>query len=177
MGEPWEFDDNPVQSAVPPSRSRLAWLNELSDDVRFTIIAWVVLCGLAASVLTFVLVWDYWLAGMVMPHWEAWGPAIVIALILAASIASVTFFIRGLFFTSLNPIWLVWGGWLGVAVGALTFAASWFSAAQSWGWLLGLAFGWIPAAIVAVMAAVLAWALAPAVLLLLVVLGAFWLFQ
>ena len=60
--------------------------------------------------------------------------------------------------------WAFWkwgGGIFGGLVALLTFVIGWGSAVGSWGWLLGLAFGWIPAIIIAVMAGLLAWALAP----------------
>lgn len=174
MGEPWEFDDNPVQApAIAPAR-RFGWFHDLSDNTRFTIIAWAFLGGLSVCALLFAWAWESWLAPVVMPLWGVLGPILLVALLVAVPIASVALFIRGLFFTTLNTVWLIWGAWFGVAVGVATFAFSWFSAVQSWGWLLGLAFGWIPAAIVAVMAAVLAWSLAPAVLITIAALAVAW---
>ena len=47
------------------------------------------------------------------------------------------------------------GSVLGVLVGGLTFLGCWLYAIQSWGWFLGIAFGWIPAAIIAVIVGLL----------------------
>jgi hypothetical protein len=44
---------------------------------------------------------------------------------------------------------------LGILVGGLTFFGCWIYAIQSWGWFLGIAFGWVPSAIIAVIAGVL----------------------
>jgi len=51
-------------------------------------------------------------------------------------------------------------------VGLGTFCYSWWWAFEHWGWLLGIAFGWLPALIVAVLAGAL-WPLGLALLALL----------
>ena len=61
---------------------------------------------------------------------------------------------------------------LGVLAGAAVFLGGWFDAVSSWGWLLGLAFGWIPAAIVGAMAGVLVWGLWP--FLIIAGMGLYW---
>ena len=43
----------------------------------------------------------------------------------------------------------------GFIVGGLTFFGCWLYAIQSWGWFLGIAFGWLPSAIIAVIVGVL----------------------
>ena len=44
-------------------------------------------------------------------------------------------------------------GWLylaaGLLIGVVTFVGVWAYAVSSWGWLLGFAFGWLPASIIA----------------------------
>ncbi len=51
-----------------------------------------------------------------------------------------------------------WGGYLrigvfvGIGVGIITFFGVWIAAILQWGWLLGIAFGWFPAAIIAAIA-------------------------
>lgn len=65
----------------------------------------------------------------------------------------------------------------GILTGIVVFFIGWASAVASWGWLLGLAFGWVPAAIVGAIAGVLAWALAPFVFLAVVMLFIWWVWQ
>lgn len=43
------------------------------------------------------------------------------------------------------------GAILGGLVGVVTFFACWWAAVVSWGFLLGVAFGWAPAAIIGVL--------------------------
>lgn len=41
---------------------------------------------------------------------------------------------------------------IGIIAATITFVGCWIYAVTAWGWFLGLAFGWIPAAIISVMA-------------------------
>lgn len=43
----------------------------------------------------------------------------------------------------------------GFVVGLGTFLGCWGYAISSWGWFLGLAFGWVPSVIIAIIAVVL----------------------
>lgn len=48
---------------------------------------------------------------------------------------------------------------LGGLIAALVFVACWIYAVSSWGWLLGIAFGWLPSAIIAWMSSRAWWVL------------------
>ena len=50
----------------------------------------------------------------------------------------------------LDPYWI--GAWI---TGGLTFVGCWIYAIAEWGWFLGIAFGWIPSAIIGVIVGVL----------------------
>ena len=57
-------------------------------------------------------------------------------------------------------LWRLWGkiGLIPAALAALgAFVFAWWTAIKSWGWLLGISFGWVPSVIVAVLAFAAAW--------------------
>jgi len=58
--------------------------------------------------------------------------------------------------------------WIGCIFGGLVFLACWIGAIAKWGFLLGAAFGWIPAAIIGVIAAGILYFLWPIILGLMV---------
>lgn len=60
--------------------------------------------------------------------------------------------------------WLL-GRIFGGLVGLITFIGVWVATVHSWGWILGIAFGWLPSAIIAALAGLLAWAAWPLVVL------------
>ena len=62
---------------------------------------------------------------------------------------------------------------VGCLVGGVTFLGCWAYAIATYGWFLGLAFGWIPAAIIAYIVGSIAGLLWP--LVLLAVFGLIWL--
>jgi hypothetical protein len=66
------------------------------------------------------------------------------------------------------------GAICGTLTALVTFLYSWYYAVENWGWLLGLAFGWIPAAIVALMAGAIVFFLWGLIVL---GLGLLWLFN
>ena len=68
--------------------------------------------------------------------------------------------------------WMI-GRWAGAITAAITFVCCWIYAIASWGFLLGVGFGWIPAAIIAAIAGGLMvplWGLAAILIALLIVL-------
>lgn len=44
-------------------------------------------------------------------------------------------------------------GWISVIVSIVVLIGCWLYSISEWGWLLGIAFGWIPSLIIALMAA------------------------
>ena len=109
--------------------------------------------------------WTLWLDANSPALW-AWTVRLLAGVLAAASVASLWFFGRAL--------WFHGGRLFGTLVAIVAFLVGWGSAIKSWGWLLGLAFGWIPAAIVAAMAGALAWGVAPLLALALIAGGAWW---
>jgi len=67
----------------------------------------------------------------------------------------------------------VGAGIVGVLVGIVTFFGCWIYAIDTYGWFLGLAFGWIPSAIIAFIVGALAGALWPLLLIAVLVLAWF----
>lgn len=49
------------------------------------------------------------------------------------------------------------GFYVGCAVAVVSFLSGWIYAISSWGFFLGVAFGWLPAALVAIILGGLAW--------------------
>lgn len=75
-------------------------------------------------------------------------------------------------FEDRNWYWNI-GGFFAVITALVTFVSCWWYAVASWGFLIGVAFGWIPAIIIATMAAAVAAVIwLPAVII--VVLGLSW---
>ena len=62
--------------------------------------------------------------------------------------------IRGFFSTDSIPIYQ---GFSAIGAVSLVFLGSWIYAISEWGWFLGIALGWIPAAILASMAGFVAY--------------------
>jgi hypothetical protein len=71
--------------------------------------------------------------------------------------------------SAVGGVYSLAGGLCAVPVVIGVFLYGWWYAIDSWGWLLGLAFGWIPAGIVAVMAGWVAFWLGPVLLIIAVV--------
>lgn len=153
--EPWEFADEDGSRTPFLIESNLPHRG-FTPNTRFVLIAGFCLLGLLAALLCFTVVWD-----------DAWSPAV------AAAVNAGTPWLRGfaglliISFAALvalgtwRAIWFSGGFWIGAAVAVMTFLGGWASAVGSWGWLLGIAFGWFPAAIVGLLAGAVAWALTP----------------
>lgn len=174
MGEPWEFDDEGSVSPAPKPRARFAWFYDFDANAQVAIVGFALLVGGLVAVGFVALVLN-WLSSVLsserIEQMRMLGVVALVLVAIAVPILSVVAFARGMVRGDLNEAWWAWGRWFGVVVGSLTFVGSWLGAIKSWGWLLGIAFGWIPAGIVAAMAGVLAWALAPFAALILAGVG------
>lgn len=175
--EPWEFPESTESTgreALQPARRR--WFSDFrsyNHDTQFALIAFALLGASLAVLLTFVTLeaaWEpIWTSWLVDRAWAfgTWLGTILAILALAGTVAVCWRHGRAL--------WWRGGAIFGGLVAVVVFLVGWGSAVNSWGWLLGLAFGWIPAAIVAAMAGAIAWALAPLLVVALVAGLSWWL--
>lgn len=138
-------------------------------DAKAAMLVGAYVGGLLLVGLIFVVLWNpewtIWLDANSSALWT-WAARLSVGVLAAASLAGSWFFGR--------TLWYQGGRLLGALVAIVAFVVGWGSAVKSWGWLLGLAFGWIPAAIVAAMAGALAWGLAPLLAIALIAGGAWW---
>lgn len=162
--EPWEFREDDADRIPFLIESHLPHQG-LASNTKFMLIAGLCLLGLMAALLCFVVIWD-----------DAWSPVVAVAfqaafpwlrVFAAFSLVSFAVFVV---LRTWRTIWFSGGFWVAAAAALITFLGGWASAVGSWGWLLGIAFGWIPAAIVALLAGAVAWVLTP--LLLVAIVGA-----
>lgn len=156
--EPWEFTEDDASRTPFLIESHLPHQG-LTPNIRFTLIAGLCLFGLLAALLCFTVIWD-----------DAWSPVVAGAFhatlpwLRGFAALLLLSFIGVVAFGKWRAIWFSGGFWVAAAVAVVTFLGGWVSAVGSWGWLLGIAFGWIPAAIVGLLAGAVAWALTPLLL-------------
>ena len=175
MGEPWEFDEaEPV--ARPEKRAPLAWFNNYSVNAQIGMFSLGYVLIMLAGLFLFVAVWrDEWtvvLSRAIEPI-AAQRPLLLVLAVISVTLASLLIFLRGLFKAGLPHIWVELGGYFGLIVGGITFLFAWGHAIYSWGWLLGIAFGWLPALFIGFIAGFVAWGLAP-VIAIAAALALFW---